>query len=362
MTTRARGDDAGAAVLEYVGILLAVAALVVVVAGTVGPFRPVVAEAASCAWDTVLGGGGGDCGGTGDDGTDDSRAADLLDRLDDLALYASSGSETADLAQQVRDAVDAGHLDLAESLLDQLALYEDLVGTDPRGQYLSTLFGASDSEFLALREEGTIYFDGGAYNTTYFQLDDPPGGGVVVMDYFIDSGTSGGLLKGDDRDHQDPLRGDVPLDESRMMLVVDLETGRGQVYVTETCTAGIRVCNEPRPNVLDGSIWSNDTGTRPLIPILPNDFDIANQFTFTNVDGGFQLQYDALNGIIPVGSVDGTVSVHVDGDGNLAIGEDDRDNYPSIGTYYYSQPGETQVVEQREQEGVVCGALPVNIC
>ena len=210
--------------------------------------------------------------------------------------------------------------------------------------------------------EGTIYYDDGAYNTGYFQLEDPPGGGVVVMDFFIDSATSGGVLSGDDRDHADPLRGDVPLSSSRMLLAVDLETGRGQVYVTQTCTAGIQVCNEPRPNVFDGSVFSNDTGTRPLVPILPNDYDIANQFTFSPADGGFELHYDALNGIIPVGSVDGTISVHVGDDGRLRIGEDDRDNYPSIGTYYYSEPDQTQVVDQTDQESVLCGALPVNLC
>lgn len=360
MRQSGQADDAGGATLEYTGILLAVAALVLAIAGTVGPLQPAVEGAVSCAVRMVLGEDGG-CSGAGS-GSVGSRATDLLARLDDLDVYTGSGAETAALAQQVRDAVAAGHLDLAEELLARLELYADLVGTDARGQYLSTLFGASDSEFDALRGEGTIYYDGGAYNTTYFQLDDPPGGGVVVMDYFIDSGSSGLLLKGDDRGHEDPLRGDVPLQKSRMMLVVDLETGRGQVYVTETCTTGVERCNEPRPNVLDGSIWSDDTGTRPLIPIRPNDFDIANQFTFTEADGGFRLQYDALNGIIPVGSVDGTVSVHVNGDGNLVVGEDDRDNYPSIGTYYYSRPGQTQVVQQREQEGVVCGALPVNLC
>ena len=236
------------------------------------------------------------------------------------------------------------------------------MSTDPRGQYLRALFAASDSEYADLMAEGTTYHDGGAYNTSYFQLQDPPGGGVVVMDYFIDSGTSGLVLSGDDRGHADPLRGDVPLDRSRMMLVVDLETGRGQVYVTETCTSPIRTCNEPRPNVFDGSVFSNDTGTSPVIPLLDNDYDIANQFDFSNADGGFELHYDALNGIIPMGSVDGTVSVHVGSGGALSVGTDDRDSYPSVGTYYYSVPGQTQVVQQRDQERVVCGALPVNLC
>lgn len=361
---RTTTGDEGAASLEYAGVLAAVALVVAVVLGAFTPAGATVAQGVACGVGKVVG-SQADCPegwfpGLGPGGS--AQQQELLDRIGSLELYAGSGTATQELLDQARQAVQDGHLARAEALLDQLALYEDLASSQPRGEYLRDLFGASDAEFEALMGEGSIYFDGGAYNTSYFQLQDPPGGGVVVMDYFIDSATSGGILAGDDRDHADPLRGDVPLDGSRMMLVVDLETGRGQVYVTETCTAGIRTCNEPRPNVFDGSVFSNDTGTSPLLPPLDNDYDIANQFDVSAADGGFELHYDALNGIIPVGSVDGTVSVHVGADGQLQIGEDDRDTYPSIGTYYYSTPGETQVVDQTDQESVLCGALPVNLC
>lgn len=356
--------DSGGATIDYVGVLALVATVLVLVAGTFTSAGAAVVQGATCRATAVLS-LGEECPDLqlpGSTSAVDARVQDLLDQADDLALFAGSGQATQDLLDEAQRAIEAGQLDRAQALLDQLSLYEDLARTDPRGQYLANLFGASDQEYEALMAEGTIYYDGGSYNTSYFQLDDAPGGGVVVMDYFIDSATSGGVLAGDDRDHADPLRGDLDLHESRMMLVVDLETGRGQVLVTETCTAHVRTCNEPRPNVFDGSIWSNDTGTSPVIPILPNDYDIANQFTFSGAENGFQLHYDALNGIIPVGSVDGTISVHVGDDGQLVIGEDDRDNYPSIGTYYYSEPGETQVVQQTDQESVLCGALPVNLC
>ena len=359
---RTRGRDGGAATLEYTGILAAVAVVVALVVGSLTSAGPVVAASLTCAIDTVLGQPAGCPEGPGRPGGTDPRAQELIDEIGALELYASGGRATQDLLDQARRAVEDGHLSQARELLDRLALYQDLASSDPRGQHLRDLFAVSGSEYADLMAEGTIYYDGGAYNTSYFQLQDPPGGGVVVMDYFIDSGSSGFILKGDDRDHVDPLRGDVPLDRSRMMLVVDLETGRGQVYVSETCTVGIRTCNEPRPNVFDGSVFSDDTGTRPLVPVLPNDYDVANQFTFSPADGGFELHYDALNGIIPVGSVDGTVSVHVGPDGTLSVGTDDRDDYPSIGTYYYSTPGQTQVVQQRGQERVECGALPVNLC
>ncbi len=357
-------SDEGAAALEYAGALAVVALVVALVLGAFTSAGATVAQGVACGVGEVLG-QPADCPegwfpGTGPG--DAARDQALLDRIEALELYAGSGQATQDLLDEARQALEDGHPELADQILDRLELYQDLASTEPRGEYLRALFAASDSEYQALMAEGTMYFDGGAYNTSYFQLEDPPGGGVVVMDYFIDSGTSGGILSGDDRDHADPLRGDVPLSESRMMLVVDLETGRGQVYVTQTCTAGIRVCNEPRPNVFDGSVFSNDTGTSPLLPPLDHDYDIANQFDFSSADGGFQLHYDALNGIIPVGSVDGTISVHVGSDGQLHIGEDDRDNYPSIGTYYYSTPGETQVVDQTDQESVLCGALPVNLC
>jgi Flp pilus assembly pilin Flp len=360
--TRTRGREDGAATLEYAGVLAAVAVVVALVVGAFTPVAPVVAQAVTCAVDRVLG-GSAECSPGARPGAA-GAVQDLRDRMTGLELYAGSGQATQDLLDQARVAVAQGHLAQAAALLERLELYQDLASSEPRGQHLRHLFAASDSEYDALMAEGSIYHDGGAYTSAYFRLEDPPGGGVVVMDFFIDSYRSGGALLGDDRGHADPLRGDVPLERSRMMLVVDLETGRGQVHVTETCTAiGPSFCNEPRPTVFDGSVFSNDTGTRPVIPLLPNDYDTANQFTVRAAEGGFRLEYDALNGITPVAiSVDGTVSVHVGPDGKAFIGEDDRDDYPSIGTYYYSTPGQTQVVQQREQEGVLCGAMPVNIC
>lgn len=354
------------AAIEYAAVLAVVALVIGLAAAALTDAEERITAATACVVDRVLAGGEGDCavalGLDGGDGEVDPRAAAVLAALEGLRDYAGTGSATQALYEQIAAAVEAGDLDRAEELLAQLALYEDLVGTEGRGHHLADLFGTSDGDFDALMAEGTIYFDGGAYNTTYFRLENPPGGGVVVMDYFIDSSTSGLVLRGDDRDHLDPLRDGLTVDESRMVLVVDLETGRGQVLVSETCTSGVSVCNEPRPNVVDGSFWSDDTGTRPVIPILPNDYDIANQFTFGDAENGFSLDYDALNGIIPVGSVDGRITVHVGEDGQLRIGEDDRDDYPSIGTYYYTEPGQTQVVQQRGQESVVCGALPVNLC
>ncbi|MFC6853471.1 hypothetical protein [Aquipuribacter hungaricus] len=359
MRTLLRRDD-GASSLEYTGILLVLA----VVVGVLGASIPPVARTATCAVESIVGGGAADCA-PGDalaSGPGSRAGRELLDRVDALEAWAAEGEGTRDLLEQARQAVVEGRLDAARELLDRLGLYRDLASSDPRGQYLRELFATSDSEYDALMHEGSIYHDGGAYSSSYFRLEDPPGGGVVVMDFFIDSATSGPLL-GDDRDHADPLRDDVGLDRSRMMLVVDLETGRGQVHVTETCTAMRAFCNEPRPVVFDGSVWSTDTGTTRLIPALGNDFDQASQFSITPAEGGFRLEYDALNGITPVGiSVDGTVSMHVLPDGTASIGEDDRDNYPSIGTYYYATPGQTQVVQQRDQEGVICGAMPVNIC
>lgn len=362
--------DGGAATLEYVGIAVVVAMLVAAIGTALLSASPEMTRGLTCAVQSVLGQGEACAEAARDDGPDDApddvpldpRAEAVLIDLDRLDGFAGSGEATRELDQQVRDALAVGDLDLAELLVQRLAVYDDLVASGPRGELFRDLLGASDTEYAELMAAGNMYFDGSRYNTAYFQLEDPPGGGVVVMDYFIDSGSSGLVLAGDDRDHEDPVRGDLALEESRMMLVVDLGTGRGQVYVTETCTSGIRVCNEPRPNVFDGSFLSNDTGTRPVIPLLDNDYDVANQFSFSPVDGGFRLEYDALNGIIPTGSVDGTVSVSVGPDGRLVIGEDDRDNYPSIGTYYYASPGQTQVVQQREQESVVCGALPINIC
>lgn len=293
-----------------------------------------------------------------------ARADAVQERLDALAGFvAAQGGSAAEIEEQVRAALAAGDLDTAERLLERLELVADLTSAGPRGPFLDDLLTASDDDFAALVEDGTIYLDDGRYNTAYFQLDPAPGGGVVVMDYFIDSGSSGVILSGDDREHVDPLRSDLPLDASRVMIVVDLETGRGQILQSETCGSVViaGACNEPRPIALDGEVLVNDGENDATGEGI--NIDQTNQFDVEATPDGFSLDYDLLNSITPlVVSVDGSVSFGTTDDGGLEIREDDRDDYPSIGTYYYPEPGETQVVEQREQESVGCGALPVNIC
>ena len=96
---------------------------------------------------------------------DAARDQALRDRMDALELYAGGGQATQDLLDAAREALEGGHPELADQLLDRLELYQDLASTDPRGEYLRALFAASDSEFQALMAEGTMYFDSGAYNT-----------------------------------------------------------------------------------------------------------------------------------------------------------------------------------------------------
>lgn len=343
---------------EWLGILVVVAAVIAALL-TVTDLGSSIAQAVTSLICRI--GGGRECGpilGSGDEPADQRTAAAQAraDAAED-EFAPLLGAADDELLARIAAAIEAGDLDTAEALLDRLEFLGRLVADPERGAFVADLFGASDDQFAALIADDTIYLQDGRFNTAYFQLANPPGGGVIVMDYFID-GRNSLMLEGDDRGHGDPFGGDLPLEASRVMIVVDLETGRGQVLQTETCFAGGSPCNEPRPIVFDGSFLSNDRGNDATGEGI--NLDMNNQYTVTPTDGGFRLDYDVLNSITPAGSIDGGVTVVVGPDGrSVALADDDREHYPSIGTYYYRPGAPTQVVEQREQEGVTCGAIPI---
>lgn len=373
---RAGHGERGGSLVEYLALLGVLGLLVAGIAATDlgsglgGGIRDAVCRVLTGA---ACGDGDGDGPPGGDDPGDpgDDPSGEPLDPREQALLDAEEarrefveeqGGQIAELDAAARAAREAGDYDTAERLAQQIALYQDLIAAGVNGPHVDALLTASDAEFADLVAQGDIYFGDDAFNTRYFQLEPPPGGGVVVMDYFIAAGSSGGLLEGDDRGHADPLRGDVPLDQSRIMVVVDLETGRGQILQSQSCTTSVggSFCNEPRPIALDGEAFVND----PDHDVTGEGINIdqTNQYDIAVTADGFTLDYDALNSVTPlVISVDGSIEVATS-DGGLDVVDEDRDDYPSIGTYYYEVPGETQVVDQQDEEGVFCGALPVNIC
>lgn len=343
-----RSRQTGQAAAEYLGALLLVAVVVAaIVASGLG------GQIAGGLSDLVCRIGGGECesGQAAGPGTGE-RAADLERREQEVAALGGQGAGYQELLDRAEAAREAGDLDEAERLVEQLELYEFLTAQD-RGDLVTALDGPSSDAFDDLVDQGTIEEDGNR-NRRYFTVPPSPGDGVIAMDFFIPSGNSG-PLKGDDRDTVDPLLGDADLDRSRVVVVVDRETGRGVITQSETCAADFvpgNYCERPRP------IELRDPRLRPQIDPRPGPQG-ANEFSVTGGDGTLQLRYDALNSITPIGlSVDGTVGFERGPDGGYRKTEDTRDPYPRIvtGQYRPGQPG--GIIDETEDRPVLRGAPP----
>ena len=184
------GCDAGQTTIEWLGISAVIVAFIGVFLAFTDVGESIANDVsalicqASGQSDCPL--GDGESVADGDQGQDqdspplDPRAQAAQDRLDAL-------DGPAALESEIQAAINAGDLAAAEALLDRLELIDELVADDERGEFVDDLFNASDDEFADLIADGTIYLENGKFNTAYFQLDDPPGGGVVVMDFFIES-------------------------------------------------------------------------------------------------------------------------------------------------------------------------------
>lgn len=273
--------------------------------------------------------------------------AALANREEQLAPFtAAQGGQVAELLEDARSAREAGDLERADQILDQLELYQALA-RGGRGDLISDLVSPTDTEFEQLIDQGTIGM--GATNRRYFEVEPSPGDGVIVMDFFIRQGSSA-FLRGDDRDVQDPLLDDLELTDSRITIVIDRESGRGLITQSETCTVSVfggEFCQAPRPIELGG------IDTEPqLLPSSPNEFELGAD------DDSISLSYDALNSITPGAfSVDGGVTLERGEDGYYEVTEDSRDDYPAIATYQY-RPGEDPRQLNYEPGRSVIGAVP----
>lgn len=348
-------DHTGQTAAEYLGALLVVSTIVAALATTgIGARISAEMERLVCRI------GGGEC--VTDGGSEGASAEAALERrADALRAWADEhGGRYRELLDQADSALARGDLEEAKRILDLLDLYRQL-GAGPRGSIVDDLLSGDDAAFRALVAEGTTYQEGGKYNRRYFQLPPAPGEGVLVYDFYIPFDSSV-FLKGDDRGESDPLLGEYGMDRSRMMLVIDRETGRGVLVQTETCTVGIRACNEPRPIVFDmDDGWENDSENDATGEGI--NIDQTNQFAIEADGDSVKLTYDALNSITPLGiSVDGTVEIERRPDGSYEKGEDTRDDYPAKPIYHY-RPGE-EPDEVHDYKDVhpdqVDGALPLD--
>jgi hypothetical protein len=211
----------------------------------------------------------------------------------------------------------------------------------------------SQTDFDALVARGTI--DGDGANRRYFRVAASPGDGIIAMDYFI-PGANSLFLKGDDRGSEDPLLGSHGLDRSRVVVVIDRESGRGVIYQSRTCTVSAPVagayCENPRPIAL------HSPRTRPQINPLPGP-QAANEFDLDVDDGSIELDYDVLNSVTPTGvSIDGSVRLERGADGTFRVTKDTRDTYPRI-VISQHRPGKgDKIIHESDDDSVLAGAPP----
>jgi hypothetical protein len=283
-----------------------------------------------------------------------TSASELQSRLADLdGLVNGSGGAIANLAAQAQAAIDSGDLDTAQELIERLEFYRALFESGPRGQTLAALVTPSAAEFADLVDQGTIQADDNDTNRRYFQVPPAPGQGILVMDLFI-PGENAGPLKGDGRDFENPLRNpDLEETDSRVMIIIDRETGRGVIVQTQSCTVsvfGAGFCNEPRPISINGDLGLIENDPDNDVTGEGINLDVTNNYNI-NADGdGVHLDYESRNSISPIPAISGDVTFQPDGDGDLSITHDDRDNFPAYSTYQY-EPGEPDHVIEHNEAG-----------
>lgn len=264
------------------------------------------------------------------------RAASDGDRLtSELALDAGAARLGHRLAADLEELADllarrAAQLDSADDLVEWLA-------TGRRGGLVTEVAEPSEGEWRAMVAAGSMH--DGQRSVRFFEVPADPGAGVVVADFFIPERSSL-FLDGDGRDHADPVFGSLTASDSRAVVVLDLEDGRGSVQFDDTCTAWagpLQVCRSSRPVRLPGDDdWS---------------WTIGNDVRIAATDDAVTVSYDILNGITPLGSTDGTFTLADGGDGRYSVSRLDADDYPSLGVYQYRR-GKVRTLLRRDSAGV----------
>lgn len=339
-----RRGERGQVSAEYSGGLLLVALIIAALVASGIPAQ--VADGVEAAICRIAGQAcGGDAGG--------GESVDALaDRLAGVAPFAAAqGGALDELADAARDALARGETATAAALIERLELLRELIGAGPRGATLADLVTPTDAEFADLVGQGTIQLDGGALNRRYFQIPPAPGQGVLVMDLFI-PGASAGPLAGDDRGFADPLRDpDLTDGDSRVLVYIDRETGRGMIVQSESCTVsafGRDFCNEPRPISINGDLGLIENDGENDITGEGVNLDVTNNYDVTADGDGVRLEYESRNSVSPLPAISGDLTFQPDDDGRLSITEDDRDGFPAYATHQYLPGQEDNVIEHRD--------------
>ncbi|MEM7042787.1 MAG: hypothetical protein AAF543_08245 [Pseudomonadota bacterium] len=247
-----------------------------------------------------------------------------------------------------------------------------------RSDLFDSVASPSDAEFSSLVDEGSIAQPGGR-QTRYFDTHAQPGDGVIVTEFVIQEERSGGFLVGDGRDiTDDPLGTDLPLDASRMIVIVDRETGRGVITVSPSA-ATFPVDVNIRPNIwarpgqfpIDVNV-DNEVGARPInlesgkfSNYLPEHLIPENYFGIQADADNLRIDYDAVNSVTAFGqaiSVDGPIVLERGADGQLTLGGDHSpDLYPAVAVTQYTPDGERRSIYFEEGRNVFEGASPAPV-
>ncbi len=212
----------------------------------------------------------------------------------------------------------------------------------------------------------------------YFEVTPVPGDGLIVIDFWIAEDVSGvpGFdalgLAGDGRGPTThPLSPDLAADDSRMMVVIDRETGRGMVTVSPTT---VRVIDVPGSidSLFNDPLFRKGTQYHDIltVPARPIEFGPNpgltsgvhnNYFEINSSTDSISVDYDAINSVTApthLISVDGPLVLDRDASGQYHTSAlTDVDAYPSIAVVQYLPDGTRQVIYSQENQPVIPGAV-----
>jgi hypothetical protein len=269
----------------------------------------------------------------------------------------ATGGRVAQLAAEAQAARERGDYDTAERIGQYLDFLAGLSHSGPRGALVGQLTFPDDATFDQMVASGTIYGDDGSA-TRYLRVPPAPGEGILVYDLFIRQSNSG-PLEGDDRGFADPLRGGLSPDDSRVIVIVDRESGRVMIRVSGSCTVsafGNEFCSEARPISLSDQFLVDDPEHDATGEGI--NYDTPNRFHIEADENGVTVQYDALNSVTPlIVSVDGTIELRRRPDGTYEVVPRERDDYPATGVYHYRPDGTYEVIFEEPGGDVAC-AVP----
>ena len=134
-----------------------------------------------------------------------------------------------------------------------------------RGRLLDELDDPSDDDFSGLVDQRDISVDGGETSRRFFTVEPVRAAASSPSTSSSRARTRTGSAATAARRRDRLLRDDLPLTDSRVMIVIDFETGRGVIVQSEThldLPGGVDWANEPRPISLNGDrgAWDNMGG------------------------------------------------------------------------------------------------------